>query len=118
MNRRKFIAGTMLAAAGSAATAHAGGRIFGNGVMPNAVADEPAKTGMHKFSKLRTITLEEHYTGPAFIASGAHAPGPTSENPRFQATMTKLQDLGAGRLALMDEAGIDVQILSHRSEEH
>jgi predicted TIM-barrel fold metal-dependent hydrolase len=98
----------MLAAAGGVATAHAGGRI-----MPNAVADEPAKTGMHKFSKLRTITLEEHYTGPPFIASGAHAPGPPSGDPHFEATFAKLKDLGAGRLVLMDEAGIDVQILSH-----
>ena len=73
MDRRKFIAGTMLAAAGGVATAHAGGRIIGNGVMPNAVADEPAKAGMHKFSKLRTITLEEHYLGPTFpCQSGKH----------------------------------------------
>ena len=58
MDRRKFIAGTMLAAAGAWLQPMPAG--LGR-IMPNAVADEPARTGMHKFSKLRTITLEEHY---------------------------------------------------------
>ena len=112
MDRRKFLAGTMLAA-GGVATTHAGGRIIGNGVMPNAVADEPAKTGMHNFSKLRTITLEEHYIGPPFLASPTRKPAWTLKNPQYEAISAQLQDLGAGRVALMDEAGIDVQVLSH-----
>jgi len=131
MDRRKFIAGTMLAA-GGVATAHANGRIPGNGAMPNGVADEP---GMHKFSKMRTITLEEHYASPAFIAGPVksmaastdnhiietwHAltklaalPGSTATDPHSIEAWRMLQDVGPGRLALMDEADIDVQILSH-----
>ncbi len=66
-----------------------------------------------KFSKLRTITLEEHYIAPPFLAAGADAPGQPPTHPTFQAIFAKMQDLGAGRLALMDEAGIDVQVLSH-----
>ena len=81
MDRRKFIAGTMLAA-GGVATAHANGRIPGNGVMPKGVADEPAKPGMHKFSKMRTITLEEHYVSPAFIA-GPGKSMPASKDPHI-----------------------------------
>ena len=112
MDRRKFLAGTMLAA-GGVATAHADGRITGNGIMPNAVADEPAKPGMHNFSKLRTITLEEHYIGPPFLASPEGQVAMAATGPVFLAISAQLQDLGAGRLALMDEAGIDVQVLSH-----
>jgi hypothetical protein len=103
----------MLAAAGGAAMVHADGWIRGNGAMPNGVADEPAKTGTHKFSKLRTITLEEHYVGPPFHALEAQALALPSHFCGHHASTAELQDLGAGRLALMDEAGIDVQVLSH-----
>jgi hypothetical protein len=118
MDRRKFIAGTMLAAAGGVATAHADGRIIGNGAIPNAVADEPAKTEMHKFSRMRTITLEEHYVSPAFAAGpwksiAALVCPPIVEDPRTREFWAILQDVGPGRLAAMDEADIDVQILSH-----
>jgi predicted TIM-barrel fold metal-dependent hydrolase len=115
MDRRKFIAGTMLAAAG-VATAHADGRITGNGAMPNAVADDPAKaaTETHKFSRMRTITLEEHYVSPAFAAGPGKANNGLGSNgvgaPHF---WKMLQDVGPSRLAQMDAAGIDVQILGH-----
>ena len=113
MDRRRFIAGTMLAAAGGVTTAHADGRVTGNGAVPNAVADEPAKTEVHKFSKMRTITLEEHYMSPAF-AAGPEESKAGSINPYIaNFRLATLQDLGPGRLAAMDEAGIDVQILSH-----
>jgi len=36
-----------------------------------------------------------------------------TDDPLVQATSAQVQDLGAGRLALMDEAGIDMQVLSH-----
>ena len=113
MDRRKFIAGTMLAAAGGVATAHADGRIIGNGAMPNTVADEPAKTGMHKFSRMRTITLEEHYVSPAFVAGPGKSIAASINSSIVNNLWAILQELGPDRLAAMDEADIDVQILSH-----
>ena len=114
MDRRKFIEGSMLATAGGAAMAHADGQIRGNGVIPNAVADASAKTGTHKFSDMRTITLEEHYVGPPFLAGPAKSMAAISINPHTINTIwAQLQDLGPGRLTAMDEADIDVQILSH-----
>lgn len=49
---------------------------------------------------MRVITLEEHHATPDFLrAAGFDPDGP-------------LADVGAGRIAAMDEAGIDVQVLS------
>lgn len=53
---------------------------------------------------MRTITLEEHFITESFVkATGA---------PRFAALQPKLLDLGASRIADMDEAGIDLQVLA------
>jgi predicted TIM-barrel fold metal-dependent hydrolase len=53
---------------------------------------------------MRTITLEEHFLTQSFIrATGA---------PRFADLQPKLLDLAAGRIADMDQAGIDLQVLS------
>jgi uncharacterized protein len=53
---------------------------------------------------MRTITLEEHFITESFVrATGA---------PRFAELQPKLLDLGAGRIADMDESGIDLQVLS------
>jgi hypothetical protein len=65
------------------------------------------------FSKMRTIGLEEHFIGPPFLSSPLAQSMRPSEDSIVQKTNAQLQDLGAGRLALMDEAGIDVQVLSH-----
>jgi len=54
---------------------------------------------------MRTITLEEHFITESFV----HA---TGDAPRFAQLQPKLLDLGAGRIADMDEAGIDLQVLS------
>lgn len=58
----------------------------------------------------RTITLEEHFVTESFLratsAYGKTAPA------QIAALQPKLLDLGAGRIAAMDEAGIDVQVLS------
>ncbi|WP_422173615.1 hypothetical protein [Methanoregula sp.] len=64
---------------------------------------------------MRTITLEEHYASPAFL----DGPG---RNLREQPGMTgrfgygnpaeDLLDLGEKRIAEMDTAGIDMQVLS------
>jgi len=55
---------------------------------------------------LRTITLEEHYSTPAFIA------GPGKYLADRGAIVDQLCDLDAQRIAAMDAAGIDMQVLS------
>jgi uncharacterized protein len=69
---------------------------------------------------MRTIALEEHYATPAFMdgpghqikqeAAAAHA------HPQVAAGLTRLIeqlcDIGEGRIADMDAAGLDLQVLS------
>lgn len=67
---------------------------------------------------MRTITLEEHYATPAYMED----PGrqlkesmqarPTHQAPRLGQIVDQLCDLGERRIADMDAAGIDVQVLS------
>ena len=58
----------------------------------------------------RTITLEEHFVTEGFLkATGAYGPG-TPEGLRMQ--RERLLDVGAGRIAAMDEGGVDMQVLS------
>lgn len=63
---------------------------------------------------MRTITLEEHCASPGFMAG----PGKDFMNRlrdrggRFADVYEKLQDIGDRRIAAMDEAGIDMQVLS------
>jgi uncharacterized protein len=65
-------------------------------------------------AKLRTITLEEHFASPGFIAG----PGRSfiaqlrSRGARGEKIFEQLQDVGGGRMAEMDAAGIDMQVLS------
>jgi predicted TIM-barrel fold metal-dependent hydrolase len=61
---------------------------------------------------MRTIAIEEHFSSPEGAAGMARAPvGGTTG--MFLAEMgKKLRDLGQGRLADMDAAGIDMQVLS------
>ena len=60
-----------------------------------------------KVSRTRTITLEEHYATPAFIEGpGRMHIGRTSDQ------LDQLYDLGDRRIAEMDAAGIDVQVLT------
>jgi predicted TIM-barrel fold metal-dependent hydrolase len=59
---------------------------------------------------MRTITLEEHFVTESFLRA-------TQENghgfpPQLAQMQSKLLDLGAGRIAAMDEAAIDLQVLS------
>jgi predicted TIM-barrel fold metal-dependent hydrolase len=66
---------------------------------------------------MRTITLEEHFASPGFLA------GPGKEfterlrnsGPRGAKIYEQLQDIGDKRVAEMDAAGIDVQVLSLNS---
>jgi predicted TIM-barrel fold metal-dependent hydrolase len=58
--------------------------------------------------KCPVIALEEHYWDKELAALFAGA-----EGVRDPQTLKRLYDLGELRLSEMDEAGIDVQILSH-----
>jgi len=59
---------------------------------------------------MRTITLEEHFVTQSFLrAAGAYGP---SSLPRLAELQPRLLDIGAGRIAAMNEASIDFQILS------
>lgn len=62
---------------------------------------------------MRIIALEEHFTLPSGDRTppGSH-PGNDREVITGVPTAAALLDLGAGRLAAMDEAGIDMQVLS------
>ncbi len=59
---------------------------------------------------MKTITLEEHFITKSFLkATGAYE---KTALPAIVALWPKLLDLGEGRLAAMEEAGIDLQVLS------
>ena len=69
---------------------------------------------------MRTIALEEHYATPVFMKGPGRQLKEQAEaaraHPRVAAGYAKLIeglcDLGEGRVAAMDAAGIDVQVLS------
>jgi predicted TIM-barrel fold metal-dependent hydrolase len=58
---------------------------------------------------MRIVTLEEHFiTADSLKATAGFLP----QTPQMQTLQTQLLDLGAGRLAAMDEAHIDLQVIS------
>ena len=59
---------------------------------------------MSNSTKPQIIAIEEHYLDAALAGTGAGGPPQISE---------KLSNLGKMRLSEMDEAGIDIQVLSH-----
>ena len=69
------------------------------------------------WSKLRTITLEEHFASPAWLAGPGRSFVERSRNtgPRGLRILEQVQDVGDGRIAEMDAAGIDMQVLSLNS---
>jgi hypothetical protein len=104
MNRRDFIC----AASGGAASATIPGQVF-------AEADREQKSDTpHSGAKLRTITLEEHFASPGFIAGpGREFTERLSKSGGFYARIAEqLQEVGDKRVAEMDAAGIDMQVLS------
>ena len=66
---------------------------------------------------MRTITIEEHFITPAFIAGCGKefTERLRGSGPRGAKVAEQLQDVGAGRIAEMDAANIDVQVLSLNS---
>ena len=104
MNRRDFI---YAASIGAAST-----------TMPLVTVAQGNRDSMHamqqKGAKLRTITLEEHFASPGFIAG----PGRSflerlrTTGARGAKVLDQLHDVGDGRMAEMDAAGIDMQVLS------
>ncbi len=63
---------------------------------------------------MRTITLEEHYASPAFLEGPGRHIREASKTPGspIAKAFEQLCDVGEKRIAAMDAAGIDVQILS------
>src|ERR671916_788270 len=59
---------------------------------------------------MRTIALEEHYTTQALL--GAYAATRQNFLGVFTQLEAQLRDLDAGRIAAMDAAAIDIQVLS------
>jgi predicted TIM-barrel fold metal-dependent hydrolase len=63
---------------------------------------------------MRTITLEEHFATPAFLDGPGRDLRDQAQQVggRAEQLMRELCDLGEGRIAQMDAAGIDMQVLS------
>jgi len=66
---------------------------------------------------MRTITLEEHFISPGFLAGPGQAFSERLRNsgPRGAKIVEQLQDVGDKRIANMDAADIDMQVLSLNS---
>jgi len=66
---------------------------------------------------MRTITLEEHFISPGFLAGPGKdfAEQLRGRGPRFARIYEQLRDVGDKRIAEMDAAGIDMQVLSLNS---
>ena len=59
---------------------------------------------------MRVIAIEEHYANPALQPPEALAN--LRQHPQLARIQEKLEEVGSGRLADMDAAGIDMQVLS------
>jgi predicted TIM-barrel fold metal-dependent hydrolase len=66
---------------------------------------------------MRTITLEEHFASPAWLDGAGRDTKELANNPQnpMREVPAKLIELGQKRLAEMDAAGIDMQVLSLNS---
>ena len=61
---------------------------------------------------MRIVTLEEHCAVPSIDGKPTPAAPPASMSAAMAAILPKLSDIGSGRLADMDAAGITTQVLS------
>ena len=63
---------------------------------------------------MRTIALEEHFATPAFLDGPERRLKEYAERSggRFATLVANLLEIGDGRIAAMDAAGVDVQALS------
>lgn len=107
MNRRDFI----YAASAGAASATVP-------TMTVAQANRPNRTDAPQAgAKLRTITLEEHFASPGWFAGPGRDFTERVHNAgaRGAKILQQLKDVGDGRTAEMDAAGIDMQVLSLNS---
>jgi uncharacterized protein len=64
-----------------------------------------------KSESMRTITLEEHFATPEVLKTSAELQSP-SRNNFVKVVEEKLLDMGKTRIADMDAAGIDLQVIS------
>jgi uncharacterized protein len=107
MNRRDFISAASVGAASVTIPAQA--FALGNG--------DTRREAPQLEAKLRTITLEEHFASPGFITGPGRDFMERLRNmgARGAKILEQLQDVGDGRMAEMDAAGIDMQVLSLNS---
>ena len=61
---------------------------------------------------MRYITVEEHFASPAFLAGPGREFTERLRQARGARFVEQLQDLGSKRIAEMDAAGIDMQVIS------
>jgi len=103
MNRRDFI----YAASGGAASATMPTMTVAQG--QREIRYDAPQVG----AKLRTITLEEHFASPGWLAGPGRGFIERLRNtgPRGLRILEQLQDVGDGRIAEMDAAGIGMQVL-------
>ncbi len=66
-------------------------------------------SGLGEPELFRLITLEEHFSTPDYLRATRPFTPALATSPTLEA---KLLDLGEGRLAAMDEGGVDLQVLS------
>jgi len=62
---------------------------------------------------VRTIAIEEHFRSRAVLAARAAGRVAGDRSPVVDHIADRLADLGDGRIADMDAAGVDVQVVSH-----
>src|SRR5580693_6001995 len=82
--------------------------------MNDLVQGAPPDVSCRVGEVMRIITLEEHYASPAFMAGpgrGLKEHAKDFTGPRTH-LLEQLCDVGARRIAEMDAAGIDIQVLS------
>jgi uncharacterized protein len=68
--------------------------------------------GSDNHPKMRTITLEEHFVTPEYLEGPGSGP---MRQPQMARVVEQLVDIGERRIAEMDAAGIDMQVLSLNS---